>query len=125
MQDAFLATIDTWLSATKRRRMRGQIFNFPASTPLRVVRFVIEEHSSPSMAEIINPDGSLRDVLRRIGERLDVQLGASIIGHRTLRVYGPNEVVIVKPASRRYWMEVSALEDADAVIADSVSGIIE
>ena len=122
---AFLATIDTWLSATKRRRMRGQIFNFPASTPLRVVRFVIEEHSSPSMAEIINPDGSLRDVLRRIGERLDVQLGASIIGHRTLRVYGPNEVVIVKPASRRYWMEVSALEDADAVIADSVSGIIE
>ena len=123
--DAFLKTIDTWLSATKRRRMRGQIFDFPASAPLRVARFVIEEHRGPSVAEVIQPDGSLRDVLLRIGERLDVQLGASLIGHRTLRVYGPDEVVIIKPAARRHWMEVSALEDADAVIADSVSGIIE
>ena len=123
--NAFLETIDTWLSATKCRRMRGEIFNFPASTPLRVARFVIEEHSGPSMAEVIQPDCSLRDVLRRIGERLDVQLGASLVGQRTLRVYGPDEVVVVKPAARRHWMEVSALEDADAVIAESVSGIIE
>ncbi len=121
----FLATIDAWLSATKRRRIRGQIFDFPTSAPLRVVRFVIEEHRGTSIAEVIQPDGSLRDVLFRIGERLGVQIGASLIGHRTLRVYGPDEVVIVKPAARRNWMEVSALEDADAVIADSVSGIIE
>ena len=123
--DAFLKTIDTWLSATNRRRMRCQIFDFPASAPLRVARFVIEERRGPSVAEVIQPDGSLRDVLRRIGKGLDVQLGASLIGQRTLRVYGPDEVIIVKPAARRHWMEVSALEDADAVIADSVSGIIE
>ena len=123
--NVFLATIDTWLSAANRRRMRGEVVDLPLSAPLRVVRFVIEESLGPSVAEIIRPDGKLKDVLDRIGKRLDVQLSTALVGHRALRVYGPDEVVIIKPAARRHWMEVSALEDADAVIADSVSGIVE
>ncbi len=118
---AFLGAVGIWLSAG-RRRMRAEVFEFPASAPLRVVRFVIEESGGPSAVEVVQPGGSLRDVLRRIGERLDVPLGTSLVGQRTLRVSGPNEVVIIKPAARRHWMRVSALEDADAVIAESMSG---
>ena len=123
--DVFMRTIDTWLSAGKRRRMRGEVFDLPSVAPLRVVRFVLEEGIGPSVAEVIRPDGSLRELLDRIGKRLDVQLGTALVGQRSLRVYGPDEVVIIKPAAYRHWMEVSALEDADAVIADSVSGTIE
>ena len=124
---AFVAAIDVWLSAANRHRMRGEVFNLPQSAPLRIVRFVLEEKKSATRAaespEIVSPDGSLRQVLDRIGERLDVRLGDYLIGQRALRIYGPDEVVIVKPAARRHWMGVSALEDADAVLVESISGI--
>ena len=118
---AFVGAVGIWLSA-QRRRMRAEVFEFPASAPLRVVRFVIEESRGLSAVEVVQPGGSLRDVLRRIGERLNVPLGSALVGQRALRVSGPDEVVIIKPAARRHWMKVSALEDADAVIAESMSG---
>ena len=121
----FLTTVDAWLSAANRRHMRGEVFDLPKFAPLRVVRFVIEEGPGPSVTRVTQLQGSLRDILDRIGERLDVQLGTSLVGQRAVRVYGPDEVVIIKPAARRHWMGVTALEDADAVIADSISGIAE
>ena len=119
--DTFLAAVDAWIS-TGRRRMRGEVFGLPVAAPHRVVRFVLEDGIGPSTKCVVQPEGSLRDVLERIGERMDVRIGESLVGQRTLRVYGPNEVVIIKPAARRHWMGVSALEDADAVVADSIAG---
>ncbi len=124
---AFQAAVDVWLSAANRRHMRAEVFDLPARAPLRVVRFVLEECSDvpgPSELEVIKPDGNLRGILDRIGERLEVPLASSMVGQRELRVHGRNEVVIVKPASRRHWMGVSALEDADSVIAESLSGTV-
>ena len=118
----FLSAIDVWLSAANRRRMRGEVFDLPESAPLRIVRFVLDKRSDPSVATVIRPDGNLRNVLDRIGERLNVQLGSALVGQRSLRVYGPSEVVVIKPAARRHWMGVSALEDADIVAAESISG---
>lgn len=120
----FLGAIDVWLTASKRRRMRAEVFNFPERALLRVVRFVLEERSSPSAVELVTPDGNLRDVLDQIGNRLNYPLATSLIGQRELRAYGHNEVVIVKPSARRHWMGVSALEDADAVIVESFSGTV-
>ena len=120
--DTFLTAVDAWLHAGGRRRMRGEVFAFPASAPHRVIRFVLEEGAGPSKGSVVEPEGSLRDVLDRIGQRLNVRIGGSLVGQRTLRVYGADEVVIVKPAARRHWMGVTALEDADAVVADSVAG---
>ncbi len=122
--NAFLAAIDVWLSALNRRHMRAEVFDLPMSAPLRVVRFVLEERPGPSVAKVAQPQGQLRGVLHRIGERLDLQLGTALVGQRALRVYAPNEVVVIKPAARRHWMGVSALEDADAVIAESISGTV-
>ena len=102
--------------------MRAEVFDLPESAPLRVVRFVLEEGYSPSEAEIVEPEGSLGDVLDRIGQRLDVRLATSLSGQRELRVHGRREVVIIKPSARRHWMGVSALDDADAVIVESFSG---
>ena len=120
--DTFLTAVDSWLFAGRRRRIRGEVFGFPAAAPHRVVRFVLEDGSGPSTRSVVQPQGNLRDVLDRIGERLNFRIGASLVGQRALRVYGAKEVVIVKPAARRHWMGVSALEDADAVVADSVAG---
>ena len=89
---------------------------------LRVVRFVLEEGYAPSTAEVVAPDGTARAVLDRIGSRLNVGIATSLSGQRELRVHGRDEVVVIKPAARRHWMGVSALDDADAVVAESFSG---
>ena len=121
----FQSAVGVWLSAANQRRMRAEVFDLPEQAPLRVVRFVLEDRSEllkPSELEVIDPEGDLRDVLDRIGGHLAVPLANSIVGQRELRVHGRNEVVIIKPAARRHWMGVSALEDADSVIVESFSG---
>ena len=118
----FLSAVDIWLAARRQRHMRAEVFDLPDNAPLRVVRFVLEEGNAPSTAELVEPEGSLRDVLDGIGHRLNVRLATSLSGQRELRVHGRREVVIIKPSARRHWMGVSALEDADAVIVESFSG---
>ena len=118
----FLATMDVWFTARRQRHMRAEVFDLPDNVPLRVVRFVLEEGYAPPTAELVEPGGSLRDVLDGIGRRLEVRLATSLSGQRELRVHGRREVVIIKPSARRHWMGVSALEDADAVIVESFSG---
>lgn len=120
-----LIALGAWLSAAKKRRIRAEVFELPERAPLRVVRFVLEgraEHPELPELQVVRTEGDLRDVLDRIGERLDVPLARSLVVQRELRVHDRNEVVIIKPAARRHWMGVSALEDADAVIVESFSG---
>ena len=122
--EAFLSIIDNWLSARNQKRMCAEIFKLTPQDPLRIVRFVLKEKPGNSEVKIIQPVSQLKELLFQIGKRLHVPLTDSLIGERELRMYGPNEVVIIKPAARRYWMGVSGLEDADTVIAESVSGTI-
>lgn len=119
---SFQAALGAWLSAANKRSLRAEVFDLPLQVPLRVVRFVLEECSKPNRLEIIRPEGDLRSVLDRIGERLAVPISSAIVGERELRVHGRNEVVIVKPAARRHWMEVSALEDVDSVVIEGFCG---
>lgn len=121
----FQAAVDVWLLATARRQLRAEVLALPDSAPLRVVRFILEDRacgSGPAEVKVVRPTGSLREILDKIGERLEVPLSASIVGQREVRACGSNEVVVVKPAARRHWMAVAALNDADAVIGDSLSG---
>ena len=118
----FLSVMDAWLAAGKRRHMRAEVFDLPERAPLRVVRFVLEEGHAASTTKVVDPDGPLQEVLERIGCRLNVRLATALSGQRELRVHGRREVVVVKPAARRHWMGVSALDDADAVIVESFSG---
>lgn len=120
---SFLAVMDRWLAARRTRRMRGEVLDLPKAAAIRVVRFVLEQQAGPSIVEIVRPDGDLAQVLDRIGKRLQVRLATSIVGQRELRVHGRDEVVIIKPAALRHWMESTALEDADAVIAESFAKV--
>ena len=118
---AFLWAMDAWLSAGKPRHMRAEIFRLPDDAPVRVIRFVLEEERGPSEeVKVITPGGELSDVLALIGERTRVQLSKELVGLRDLRVHAEDEVSIIKPAARRNWLRVHALEDADQTVQDSV-----
>lgn len=119
---AFLHSMDAWLSAANRRRMRAEILDLKPGAPVRVIRFVLEDTPGPSVVQIIRPDGPLSSVLAQIGERTEVRLTNELVGLRELRVHAKDEVSIIKPAARRHWLGVCGLEDADAVVKDSVYG---
>jgi hypothetical protein len=118
----FSATIDGWLQATGERRIRAEIFDLPNTASLRIIRFVIENRPGCPTLEVVRPQGELASVLARLAERLDVPIGSRLVGQRELRVHGADEIVIIKPAARRFWMRLMALEDADAVVAESFRG---
>lgn len=120
--EVFLSVIGGWLSARNKRHMRAEIFDLPRNSALRVVRFVLEDGPGIASVEVLKPEGDLNDILARIGKRLKVKLATALSGERELRIHGRNEVVIIKPAAQRYWMGVAALEDADAVVAESFTG---
>ena len=118
---AFLWTMDAWLSAGKRRHMRAEIYRLPTDAPIRVIRFILEEGPGPSEeVKVITPEGELSEVLARIGKRTSVQISKELVGLRHLRVHAEDEVTIIKPAPRRNWLPVHALEDADGVVSASV-----
>ena len=117
-----MSVIGGWISARNKRHMRAEIFDLPRSSALRVVRFVLEDGPGKASVQMVRPEGDLNDILARIGKRLKVKLATALSSERELRIHGRNEVVIIKPAAQRYWMGVAALEDADAVVAESFTG---
>ena len=119
---AFLSMMDAWLSASNRRRMQAEIYDVASDAPHRVIRFVLEDRPGPSVVEIVKPDGPLRAVLERIGERTEARIAEALVGPRELRVHARDEVSIIKPAARRNWLGVCGLEDADLVVRDSAHG---
>ena len=118
--NAFLSTMDAWLSASNRRRMRAEIYDMERDAPLRTIRFVLEDTPGPSVMKVVSPGGPLSRVLAQIGDRTGVRLTDALVGARELRVHARDEVSIIKPAARRHWLGVCGLEDADAVVKDSV-----
>ena len=72
---------------------------------MRIVRFVLEDGARGPKVEIVSPDGSLAAVFERLEDRMKVPLASALTGQRELRVHGRNEVVIIKPAARRHWLE--------------------
>ena len=117
---AFLSAMDAWFSATNDMRMRAQIYDLPADASHRVVRFVLEERQYPSVDEVVRPNGSLQALLGEISARTQVNIENGLVGNRALRVHAHDEVSIIKPAALRHWLGVCGLEDAGAVVRDSV-----
>ena len=120
--EVFLSVIGGWLFARNKRHIRAEIFDLPRGSALRVVRFILEDGPGNASVEVVAPEGELNDILTRIGKRLKIKLATALSGERELRIHGRNEVVIIKPAAKRYWMGIAALEDADAVVAESFTG---
>ena len=117
---AFLTSMDAWFSATNDMRMRAQIYDLPTDVSHRVVRFVLEERQYPSVDEVVRPNGSLQALLGEISARTQVNVENGLVGNRALRVHAHDEVSIIKPAALRHWLGVCGLEDAGAVVRDSV-----
>ena len=118
---AFLELIDPWLAISDEYHMRVEVYELGQVCPIRAVRFVTRTHGQPSVVTVHRPEHELRDLLDGIGRRMSVPITPQLVGSRDVRVYGPSELVIIKPAARRHWLRVMGLEDADSVIRHSIA----
>lgn len=120
--ESFMMVLNTWLVAGGTRSIRAEIMALPKHCAISIVRFVIAPGNNTPVTNVVVPEGDLQHVLNQIEQRLRVKISAELHLSRTLRVHGKNEVIIIKPAARRHWLASLGLEDADAVIADSMRG---
>ena len=122
--ETFLSSMDTWLADSGRRSMRGEIYRLGHCEPIRVIRFVLNgKPGDRPHQRVVTPSGRLHEILAQIGGRAQVRVSQALVGLRDLRVHADNEVCIIKPAARRFWLRVNAIEDADAVIQDVFDGV--
>ena len=117
---AFVSAVDVWLRVRDLRHIRAEVFDHPTTDPVRVVRFVLEDGSGPSVAGVVAPARDLKGLLDQISGRLGFPLADKLTGQQEVRAYDTREIVIVKPAARRNWMGVCGLRDADDVVVDSL-----
>ena len=120
----FFSVMDDWLSARGRRHLRAEIFDSDESSPLRILRFILEDGPGPSSEVRVVPTvGTLSQVLERIGAKAGLRVTETLATVRELRVHAGDEVSIIKPAGLRNWLRVNALEDASLVLQDSIKGL--
>ena len=115
----FASAVQSVLQAGKRNSVRAEVYDLSDQAPLRVVRFVLESRHVPPVVDVV-PCEDLRTLLSRLGESLDPPLTDSAVGAHEVQCYGREEIVVVKPAARRHWMAVRALEDASQAVIDSL-----
>jgi hypothetical protein len=116
----FTGVVDEFLSVRDKQELVAELFEVPTESRLRVVKFrsVARPARPPKMRLVTCQD--LGRVLEQIAKVLSGQGESTdrVYTRRHLRVYGPGEVYIVKPAQTRFWTRSAGLNDADAVLAE-------
>jgi len=120
--NAFMSVLQGWLSVRGEKTVQAEIYDLPDVASLRIIRFVITRGPRKSASLRVPVAGTLKDLIEEIGSRLNKKIATALTATRELRVYGKDEVFIIKPAATRHWMEICALEDADAVVSESFRG---
>ena len=119
----FLSVINAWQAALGRNVYVAEIVGLRNSAALRVIRFAKGGSGGVQRKEA---DRDVREVLERIGRRIRVPITENLAAARELRVHGfDGEVLVVKPASRRYWTQSAALNDADSALGDGLVADVE
>ena len=114
---AFISVINAWQVALERRTYGADIIGLRSDAPLRVIRFVERESCEVRCAQ---PEFEVGEVLAGIGARIRLPITERLAAVRELRVHADAELLIIKPAGRRYWTPGAGLNDADHVLGDGL-----
>lgn len=117
----FLSVINAWQLAVRREAYGAEILGLRSGAPLRVIRFLDGRNGEVQQADL---DGELNKVLARIGSRVRLPIAERLAAVRELRVHADGELLIIKPAARRYWTSATALNDADSALGDGLGADI-
>ncbi|MCY4129273.1 MAG: N-6 DNA methylase [Gammaproteobacteria bacterium] len=115
----FLNVINPWQSVLGKSEYSAAIVGLRNTAPLRVIRFV---RGIDSGVRWQKSEGEVAEVLGRIGHRIQTPISQYLAAARELRVHGiDGEILVIKPASHRYWTHGAALNDADSALGDGLA----
>jgi len=116
----FTGVVDEFLSVRDKQELVAEVFDLPRQSRLRVVKFrsVARPARVPKVRPVVCAEldrvlTQMAGPLQERGETTD-----PVYTGRHLRVHGPGEVYIVKPAQVRFWTRSAGLNDGDAVLAE-------
>ena len=122
-----IRTINAYLRARGARHLEATVYrdesgsvelstSIPGAT---AVRFAMAS-GAPGMDPVINhgyPSDTLQ-LAHRLRNGLDAECPPYLNESRLLHLYGPDHLLILKPAQARFWTRTAGLNDADTILAD-------
>ena len=115
----FLSVINAWQRALNRPSFGAQIVRLRQESPIRVVWF---QRVGTEVVDREEPESDLNTFLDRIGKRIRLNIRERLALVRELRVHAGNDLLVIKPSSRRYWTPATGLNDADRALGDGLRG---
>jgi hypothetical protein len=120
--EIFVEEMSRWLQVRNIHNVKAEIYDLPPNAPIRIIRFVLDKGPCAPSIQTITPSHNLQVVLDEIGRQINLPISSSILGEREVRANGNNEVIMIKPAARRFWMKSIAFRDVDSLLKESFYG---
>ncbi|HUU22237.1 MAG TPA: SAM-dependent methyltransferase, partial [Phycisphaerae bacterium] len=112
-----ISAVEPLLRTRNQRTMAAEVLDVGAA-PLAVVLFRMLARPDRRPPVVRTEARGLAPALSAIEERLHVEIADEVFAKRFLRVYGKDELYVIKPAELRYWTRSAALNDADEILAE-------
>ena len=110
------AYADVFAKATGgRRALQPKVYK--GATPYRAVSFTLAKRGMQGERPTIASAPEFESLLVGLERVLTEQKSQSLYFRRNMKVYGSDNIHIVKPAERRFWTKSAAFNDADETIA--------
>ena len=97
------------------RALHPKVYN--GDSPYRAVSFSLAQRGMQGERPTIASKPESDSLLSELGEVLTEQKAHSLYFQRNMKVYGSDNIHIVKPAERRFWTNSAAFNDADETVA--------
>jgi len=120
-------SVDAYLSARGERHLEAVVYtqrfakgDLAAGVPgVTAVRFIMAHGAPKHDAVVREGDTADLDALAALLRgRLESEAPPYLNERRQLRIYGPDDLFILKPTESRYWTATAGLNDADVILAD-------
>ena len=120
-------TVDAYLRARGERHLEAVIYptqmkkgNFATGVPgVTAVRFVMASGSPEDEPVVRNGDpAELQALSALLRGQLEADIPPYLNERRQMRLYGAEDLFILKPTETRYWTRTTGLNDADIILAD-------
>jgi hypothetical protein len=120
-------SVDAYLRARGERHLEAVVYTkrlakgaLGAGVPgVTAVRFIMSSGAPRGDAVVREGDPADLDVLAALLRgRLESEVPPYLNERRQLRLYGADDLFILKPTETRYWTVTAGLNDADVILAD-------
>lgn len=120
-------TVDAYLRARNERHLEAVIYgahltkaDFASGIPgITAVRFVMAKGGPRSEPVVRDGDpGELEALSAMLRGQLDFPIPPYLNERRQIRLYGSDDLFILKPSEVRNWTRAAGLNDADVILAD-------